>query len=251
MLRCIKCLQFFSLIGLVFVFAVVSYAHEKELSEYNCHEQENEEGEMVCHCHDTNRPNIPLACENDRPVEPVRSVYELRIVDDEECDSRYFSGDFDYGSRLDEQEALQHGGYYSPYEDFCYETRHEVTIEHMVARSEGHISGLCHDSLQKRTEFSNDHLNITPLLGSVNGDKSNHDVAAWLPEHNVCWFVWTVVQVKQKYDLSVDISENNAIKRELAKCSIEDLYLKMPETCKLAEDGIRDGVRTAEEDRVL
>ena len=209
-------------------------AHDGELNEYNCHDATPEtDEEQICHCHDSTRLNKPLACTEGKPDKPVISIYGLRIEPENEC-TDYQSTDYSYGPHLDRIWAAQQGGYYAAYEDFCYQHYRDVTIEHLVARKEAHVSGLCKADKQTRLAFANDLDNIALAVYEVNSRKSDKDVAEWLPDHHQCWFVAQVVHVKRKYDMSVDQKELDAIKEVLSNCEHEDTFLHIPSDCTLS-----------------
>ena len=59
---------------------------------------------------------------------------------------------------------------------------------------------------------ASDLLNLTLASPSVNRhQKTDNDVAEWLPDLNRCWFVDRVVQVRRKYDLTIDQREVDSI----------------------------------------
>ena len=94
----------------------------------------------------------------------------------------------------------------------------DMDIEHIVARSEAHDSGLCADKTRWR-EFAGDPLNITIAAEHVNRTlKRDRDPADWLPDINRCWFAQRVVDVKAKYQLSVDQREHDALAAVLEGC---------------------------------
>ena len=90
--------------------------------------------------------------------------------------------------------------FYGPYTGRYFEFDTQTDIEHIVATSEGHDSGLCRASMRKRREFANDPLNITLASPKVNrcgiGGKCGLDAAEWMPEKNKCWFANRVVTIK-------------------------------------------------------
>ena len=93
----------------------------------------------------------------------------------------------------------------------------DTDIEHIVAASEAHDSGLCAASRAARRSFASDLDNLTLALPSTNRyAKQDKDAADWLPEINVCWYVSTVVAVKRKYNLSVDQAEYDALDKAIA-----------------------------------
>ena len=72
---------------------------------------------------------------------------------------------------------------YSPYNGQYFESTKATDIEHIVARSEAHDSGLCGASADVRSAFAKDVLNLTLASPAVNRhQKSDNDAAEWLPE---------------------------------------------------------------------
>ena len=111
------------------------------------------------------------------------------------------------------------GGIYGPYSGTWFDIIRETDIEHIVARSEAHDSGLCAASPATKSEFASDLLNLTLASSSVNRhQKSDNDVAEWLPELNQCWYVDRTVQVRLEYGLTIDREEADAIYRVVATC---------------------------------
>ena len=94
----------------------------------------------------------------------------------------------------------------------------DMDIEHVVARSEAHDSGLCAHP-ERWSEFASDPLNVTVAGEHVNRSlKRGRDAAEWLPDVNRCSFARTVVAVKARYGLSVDAAERDALAGVLARC---------------------------------
>ena len=93
------------------------------------------------------------------------------------------------------------------------------TIDHIVALSEAHDSGLCAAGSEKKRKFASDLMNLVLLSGSENSSKGSKDAAGWIPKKNRCWFARTVVNVKKAYDLTVDYREAAALEKILGKCS--------------------------------
>ena len=115
---------------------------------------------------------------------------------------------------------------YGPYTGNTYSSTRETDIEHIVARSEAHDSGLCAASPGTRKRFSSDLLNLTLASPSVNRhQKSGKDAAEWLPELNQCWFADRVVRVKREYGLTVDAREASALDAVLSGCSSFELVV--------------------------
>ena len=116
---------------------------------------------------------------------------------------------------------------YGPYSGTWFKSRRQTELEHIVARSEAHDSGLCQADAQTRKRFARDLRNLTLASPTVNRHlKANRDAGEWLPERNQCRFANRVVEVKRKYKLTVDRREARALESVLSGCdSVELVYL--------------------------
>ena len=132
----------------------------------------------------------------------------------------YESDDYRYPQSLEAQiMAEMDGSFYSPYTGETFAWGEDVDIEHIVARSEAHDSGLCAADIFTRLAFASDPLNLTFASPEVNRDqKVAKDVAEWLPALNKCWYVNRVVAVKRRYGLSMDAREAEAALAVLEAC---------------------------------
>ena len=109
------------------------------------------------------------------------------------------------------------GQVYTPYTCTLFAIRSDGTadtdIEHIVALAEAYDSGLAES--QFRT-FAGDLDNLTIADPTVNRtQKSDRDAAEWGPPQNSGWFAARVVVVKQKYALSVNPAERDALQAML------------------------------------
>ncbi len=120
----------------------------------------------------------------------------------------------------------QRGLIYGPYTGTYFSSIRETDIEHIVARSEAHDSGLCAADSNTRRAFANDLNNLTLASPRVNRhEKVDKDLAQWLPALNRCWYVAQVVKVKDKYNLTMDQAEAAVARRVIASCdSFEMIY---------------------------
>ena len=153
-------------------------------------------------------------------VEAANLLAGIPIQEEDRC-TPYSSADYAYPQMLEAQIVPETGGrIYSPYTGETFTRADEVDIEHIVARSEAHDSGLCAADSFTRLAFASDMLNLTFADPQVNRDqKAAKDVADWLPEMNQCWFVNRVVAVKRRYGLSMDAREAVAALSVLESCS--------------------------------
>ena len=107
----------------------------------------------------------------------------------------------------------------SPYDGTAFESLRDSDIEHVIALSESHDSGLCAASPAVRRRFASDLDNLTLASPALNRyQKRAKDAAEWLPERNRCWFAATVVAVRQKYRLTIDRREAAVLEQVLAGC---------------------------------
>ena len=109
------------------------------------------------------------------------------------------------------------GQVYTPYTCKLFDIRVDGTaatdIEHIVALGEAYDSGLA--ASQFRT-FAGDLDNLTIADPTVNrSQKSDRDAGEWGPPQNSGWFASRVVAVKQKYGLSVNPAERDALQAML------------------------------------
>ena len=96
----------------------------------------------------------------------------------------------------------------------------DTDIEHIVATSEAHDSGLCAADRATRKRFATDLRNLTLASPQVNRhQKSGKDAAGWVPDRNRCWFAGRVLEVKRAYRLTVDPREAAALERILRGCA--------------------------------
>ena len=135
----------------------------------------------------------------------------------------YDRGDYRYPQSVEAAVAAHLGDVYGPYTCTLFGSRRETQIEHMVALSEAHDSGLCAADRETRRRFARDLLNLTLAGPAVNRSKSARDAAEWLPETNRCWFAGRVVEVRRAYGLTVDRREADALEATLEGCSAGDL----------------------------
>ena len=116
-----------------------------------------------------------------------------------------------------------------PYTGRHFTSRRQTDIEHMVAVSEAHDSGLCRPDRATRARFSQDLLNLTLASPEINrcgrGGKCGLDAAEWMPPRNRYWFAARVVAVRKKYALTIDPRETTALDCVLSGCTSTKMVL--------------------------
>ena len=144
----------------------------------------------------------------------------LRVADEVRCSPYDRQQDYGYPQSIELRiVASMQGRIYGPYTGRYFASIRETDIEHIVAASEAHDSGLCRASPQTRRRFANDLLNLTLASPEVNRQsKSAKDAAEWMPPRNRCWFAQRIIDVRQRYDLTIDRREAEALDAILGEC---------------------------------
>ncbi|MYI71073.1 MAG: HNH endonuclease [Synechococcus sp. SB0673_bin_10] len=147
----------------------------------------------------------------------------LTIAPENRCSPYDRERQYPYSSKIEPRivaaSDLRPGKIYAPYSNVILGSFKDTDIEHIVAVSEAHDSGLCAASDEIKRKFANDLLNLTLATPDVNrSQKSDKDLADWQPENNQCWFLDRVVAVKKKYGLTIDSKEAEAMKKLAAQC---------------------------------
>ena len=147
----------------------------------------------------------------------------LVVAPENRC-SAYDSNDYRYAQSLEARIVSRLGDIYSPYTGRCFDDARQTDIEHIVARSEAHDSGLCAADVATRRRFAADLANLTLASPEVNRyQKGAKDASAWLPARNRCWFASRIVDVRRKYGLTIDEREVDALEPLLATCQSTEL----------------------------
>jgi hypothetical protein len=72
---------------------------------------------------------------------------------------------------------------------------------------------------QRRVQFANDELNLTPTTADVNRQRADQDPVTWTPPPaGRCGYATRYISVKARYDLPVDVQEKAALERLLRTC---------------------------------
>ena len=158
----------------------------------------------------------------------------LIVADEDRC-SPYSSEEYSYSPTVEERIVADMGGIiYGPYTGSYFSSIRETDIEHIVARSEAHDSGLCMADEGTRKRFASDLLNLTLSSPGVNRhQKVAKDAAEWLPDLNRCWFADRVVRVRQEYGLTIDDLEVEALETLLSGCSSFEMVV-VPATAQVS-----------------
>ncbi len=163
-----------------------------------------------------------------QPPRPSGLWRGITVAPEDRC-SPYDSRDYHYSPSVEPRIVDAQGGIYGPYTGTWFGDIRETDIEHIVARSEAHDSGLCAADDETKDRFAADLLNLTLASPSVNRhQKVDKDAAEWLPDMNQCWYVDRVVQVRLEYGLTIDQAEADAIDEVLSTCESTEMVVLEP-----------------------
>ena len=172
----------------------------------------------------------PTATATPAPIPTATSAGTWRglVVAPEDRCTDYDADDYPYQQSVEPRIVAGMGGIvYGPYTGTWFDSTSETDIEHMVARSEAHDSGLCAADDAMRRRFASDPLNLTLASPSVNRhQKSGKDAAEWLPDLNQCWFANRVVEVRQAYALTIDRRERDVLEGILSNCTSTEMVVR-------------------------
>ena len=173
----------------------------------------------------------------------------LAVAPEHRCSPYDKKRDYPYPQSVEREIVRQLGGVYGPYTGTCFSSTMQTDIEHIVAASEAHDSGLCAADRATRAKFAQDLRNLTLASPKVNRhQKSGKDAGEWIPDRNQCWFAGRVLDVKRAYGLTVDRREAAVLERVLRRCANTDMEAKV---CRTRPASAGDTPRHAGGDDVL
>lgn len=96
----------------------------------------------------------------------------------------------------------------------------ELHVDHVVALAEAWDSGAAAWSLETRTQFANDPVNLLVVTASSNQSKGDRDLGEWRPNRTDAWCITATITIatKHRYQLSVDQRERDALTEMIATC---------------------------------
>ena len=146
------------------------------------------------------------------------------VVAPEQRRAPYYADDYRYPQSVEDRIVAQLGGVYGPYTGPWFVSDTETDIEHIVARSEAHDSGLCAADAATKRRFATDLLNLTLAGPRVNRYQMvDNDASEWLPPQNCCWYAARIIAVRQQYGLTIHRREAKALDRVPSGCTSTEM----------------------------
>ena len=162
----------------------------------------------------------------------------LTVAPENRCSPYDKAADYPYPQSVEQDIVRDLGAVYGPYTGTCFTSTRDSDIEHIVATSEAHDSGLCAADRATRRRFAKDLRNLTLASPQANRhQKSGKDAGEWLPDRNRCWFAGRVLEVKRAYRLTIDRREAAALERIFSRCYGTEMELI---ACTAASTGARE-----------
>ena len=171
------------------------------------------------------------AAENGAPQTQDGTWRGISVAPENRC-TPYLRDSYPYNQSVELEIIVgMDGEICSPYTETCFDSLFETDIEHIIALSEAHDSGLCSASAAVKRRFASDVRNLTLASPDLNRTvKEAKDAAEWLPSHNRCWFAERIVEVRLAYNLTIDRREADALEAVLADCDDSPTEYLLPET---------------------
>ena len=94
-----------------------------------------------------------------------------------------------------------------------------VDRDHLVSIKEVHDSGGYAWSKENKKDFYNYTKNLYVMPSGENRSKSAKDFAEWQPEVNVCRYAEEYIEIKQRWNLTVDQMEYDALYETMVGCN--------------------------------
>ncbi|MBC6437170.1 MAG: hypothetical protein GDA52_03280 [Rhodobacteraceae bacterium] len=161
----------------------------------------------------------------DTPTESSAESWRgITIAPESRC-SAYDQNDYSYSAASIENRIVEamDGRIFGPYSMTTFPDIKQTHISRLIAPSEAHDSGLCAADSATRRAFARDLDNLTLAAPITRNRKQAYDAAEWLPDNNRCWFANRVVEVRRKYDLTIDHAEAAALEAVLAGCTSTEM----------------------------
>jgi hypothetical protein len=125
-------------------------------------------------------------------------------------------------------EKIEDVGWYSRWDGEWYEGEGGLSaprfdIDHIVSLKEAWRSGADEWLVSDKDTFADDMLNLIAVTASSNRSKGARDAAEWLPPEpsGQCYLLIRVIQVKTKWNLSINQAEYATLKELTESCGPE------------------------------
>ena len=126
--------------------------------------------------------------------------------------------------------SLSGGTWVSAFDGISTTDSSSFDVDHFVPLKEAWDSGANEWDSATRQSFANDlgyDMSLIAVSASSNRSKGASDPAEWMPPASSfkCEYVYSWIQVKLRWQLSVDSAEASALRNNWAGCSVQDLNL--------------------------
>ena len=119
--------------------------------------------------------------------------------------------------RLKDRMLADAGGPVDAYTLSRYADDSDLDVDHIVPRQAAHYSGLCNRSDAEKDRFARDPGNLALTHWYINRVVKRSS-GSWMPPEDKCAYASTVVDIRDKYGLSITKLERRALERALRTC---------------------------------
>lgn len=159
-----------------------------------------------------------LAFAGSRIHTPTQESWRGLRVTNERCCARYVQRDYRYPQSVEDDIIEDHGGIYSHYTGLWFDRKWETDIEHIVARSAAHDSGLCREDADTKREFARDLLNLTLASPGLNRDQERQRRGRMAARKEQVLVCGQDREGSPEIRLTIDRREANALEEILSGC---------------------------------
>ena len=127
--------------------------------------------------------------------------------------------------------SISGGTWVSAYDGVTTSDASKFDVDHFVPLAEAWRSGAHAWDSTTRRNFANDlgyEMSLIAVSASSNRSKSDRDPSRWMPPSSSfkCEYVYSWIQVKLRWKLTIDSAEATALQNNWTGCSVENLNFK-------------------------
>ena len=129
----------------------------------------------------------------------------------------------------DQNNDVETGLWVCPYTGKVTRDPSDLDVDHLVALGEIDKAGAQSWTLEERTNFANDPDNLVAVYKGSNRSKGDKDAYLWLPPNiaNCTWYLEARSQIWNKYNVTIDVDEQNSVEFFLKKCPKHEKGIKL------------------------
>jgi len=124
---------------------------------------------------------------------------------------------------------VESGLWVCPYTGRVTRNPSDLDVDHLVALGEIDAAGANAWTVERRTQFANDPVNLVAVYKGSNRSKGDQDAYLWLPPNiaNCAWYLEARNAVWTKYGVVIDDDERKSVEFFEEKCPLHEKGIKL------------------------